>query len=93
MDGVQKTFVFTGVLSSMKRAEAIHAVEEIRGIVQANVTAKTNYLVVGHKQLDMFNPEKISRKRELADKLIEKGYSIKVLREADFLKMIGKSNS
>lgn len=91
MDVVKKIFVFTGVLSSMKRLEAIRTVEDRLGIVQANVTVKTDYLVVGHRQLSMFEPEKVSRKRELAEKLIEKGCAINIIEEKDFLNMLNKN--
>ena len=42
-----KTFVFTGTLSTMTRAEAKDLVEKLGGKATSSVSKKTDYVVVG----------------------------------------------
>lgn len=71
------TFLFTGTLPTLKRSDAEAMVEENGGQIVSGVSAKLNYLVVG---------EDAGSKLEKAKKIT----SVKVISEAEFLKMIGK---
>lgn len=70
-----KTFLFTGTLTSMKRAEAEALVEAQGGKVLGSVSNKLNYLITG---------EEAGSKLEKAKKIP----SIKIMSENDFLKML-----
>jgi DNA ligase (NAD+) len=73
LDG--QTFLFTGILSRLKRQEAEEAVERNGGKLLSGVSSKLNYLVVG---------EDAGSKLEKAKKIA----SIHVLTEDEFIKMI-----
>lgn len=75
LDG--QTFLFTGTLPTLKRSEAETMAEEQGGKIVSGVSAKLNYLVVG---------EDAGSKLEKAKKI----NTIKVISEAEFLKLIGK---
>ena len=44
-----KTFMFTGTLNSMSRAEAKSLVENLGGKIVSTVSKKLNYLIIGNK--------------------------------------------
>jgi DNA ligase (NAD+) len=69
-----KSFVFTGTMS-IDREEAKQKVRSLGGEVSESVSAKTTYLVAG---------ESAGSKYDKAKKL-----GVKILEEADFLKMVG----
>lgn len=69
-----KSFVFTGTMS-MEREEAKQKVRSLGGEVSESVSAKTTYLVTG---------ESAGSKYDKAKKL-----GVKILDEADFLKLVG----
>jgi DNA ligase (NAD+) len=71
------TFLFTGVLPTLKRSDAEAIVEENGGQILGGVSTKLNYLVVG---------EDAGSKLEKAKKI----NSVKIISEDDFLKMTGK---
>jgi len=71
-----KTFVITGTLSSMTRAEAEQKIRELGGVALPNVSRKTNYLVVGSEP---------GSKLEKAKKL-----GVPIIDEAQFLALIGE---
>jgi DNA ligase (NAD+) len=71
------TFLFTGTLPTLKRSEAESMVEENGGQIVPGVSARLNYLVVG---------EDAGSKLEKAKKI----NTVKIISEADFLKMTGK---
>lgn len=71
------TFLFTGTLPTLKRSEAEAMVEQNGGKLTGSVSSKLNYLVVG---------EDAGSKLEKAKKI----NTIKIITEADFLKMIEK---
>ena len=75
LDG--QTFLFTGTLPTLKRSEAEAMAEEQGGKIVSGVSAKLNYLVVG---------EDAGSKLEKAKKI----NTIKIISEADFLKLINK---
>lgn len=70
-----KTFLFTGTLNHLKRAEAEQLVEEKGGKILSSVSAKLNYLVVG---------EAAGSKLDKARKL----QTVQIIPEEEFLKMI-----
>ena len=72
-----QSFLFTGTLPTLKRSEAEAMVEENGGQILGGVSAKLNYLVVG---------EDAGSKLEKAKKI----NTVKIISEADFLKMIKK---
>jgi DNA ligase (NAD+) len=72
-----QTFLFTGTLPTLKRSEAEALAEENGGQLVTGVSNKLNYLVVG---------EDAGSKLEKAKKL----NTVKIISEAEFLKMVGK---
>ena len=74
-----KTFMLTGKLEGMSRAEAKSLIELNSGSIVSNVSKKLNYLIIGEK------PTK--RKIEAAKEL-----KVKVLSQSDWLKMLDKSS-
>ncbi len=75
LDG--KTFLFTGELKSMTRAEAATAVESLGGAVGAAVTKSTDYVVAGDSP-----GSKLQKAKKMGKSIIS---------EEEFLKMIGRS--
>lgn len=71
------TFLFTGTLPTLKRSDAEAMVEANGGKIVGGVSSKLNYLVVG---------EDAGSKLEKAKKI----NSVKIISEADFIKMVSK---
>ena len=74
-----QTFMLTGKLSGISRAEAKSLIEENSGTTVSSVTKKLNYLIVGEK------PTK--RKIEMAKEL-----KIERIDQNQFLKMLNKTS-
>ncbi|MEO6613125.1 MAG: NAD-dependent DNA ligase LigA [Chitinophagaceae bacterium] len=72
-----QTFLFTGTLPTLKRSQAEAMAEENGGQILGGVSAKLNYLVVG---------EDAGSKLEKAKKI----NTVKIISEAEFLRIIGK---
>jgi DNA ligase (NAD+) len=72
-----KTFVLTGTLPTLKREEATAKIEARGGKVSGSVSKKTDYVLAG---------EEAGSKLDKAQKL-----GVKILDEAEFLKMCGSS--
>ena len=72
-----KTFMFTGKLKEMSRAEAKSLVEQNSGKIISNVNKKLNYLIIGEKPTST----KIKNAKEL---------SIKILTQDEWMKMLNK---
>ncbi len=83
-----KTVVFTGTLSSMVRAKAQQAIVDIGGIINNAITINTDFLIVGQQDYRVVGDDGMSRKQENAVKQIEKGSTLEILSEDDFLKNI-----
>ena len=81
-----RTVVFTGALSSMVRAEAQQTIADTGGIIGNSVTKDTDFLVVGQQDYRVVGDDGMSSKQEKAIKLIEKGSTLEILSEDDFLK-------
>ena len=75
---VNKTFMLTGKLEGMSRAEAKSLIETNSGTIVSNVSKKLNFLVIGNK------PTK--RKVESAKEL-----KVKILNQSEWFKMLNKS--
>ena len=74
-----KTFMITGKLEGISRAEAKSLIEENSGSIISNVSKKLDYLITGDK------PTK--KKIETAKKL-----NIKILKQQEFLKILNKTS-
>ena len=80
-DGIlaDKSFLLTGKLDGMSRAEAKSLIEQNSGTIISNVSKKLDYLIIGEK------PTK--RKVDAAKEL-----KIKILDQRDFLKILNKTS-
>ncbi|MDP3274492.1 MAG: NAD-dependent DNA ligase LigA [Deltaproteobacteria bacterium] len=78
-----QSFVFTGTLATLRRAEAERLVKDRGGMCPPSVTKSLTFLVVG----DVRDGDK-SSKHKAAEKLIESGGSIRVITEREFLSLI-----
>ena len=74
-----KSFLVTGKLNGISRAEVKSLIEENSGITVSTVSNKLNYLIVGEKPT--------RRKLESAKEL-----KIKIINQEDFLKMLNKTS-
>ena len=74
-----KTFMLTGKLDGISRAEAKFLIEQNAGKIISNVNKKLDYLITGEKP----TTKKINTAKEL---------SIKVINQKDWLKMLNKSS-
>jgi len=74
-----QTFMLTGKLNGISRAEAKSLIEENSGTTVSTVSKKLNYLIIGEK------PTK--RKIEIAKEL-----KIKIIDENQFLRMLNKTS-
>lgn len=83
-----KSIVFTGTLLSMVRSCAHQYIVDAGGIIGGNVTKDTNFLIVGQQDYKVVGDDGMSGKQEKAIKLIEKGSSLEIISETDFLKRI-----
>ena len=74
-----KTFLLTGKLENMSRAEAKSLIEQNSGSIISNVSKKLDYLIIGEK------PTK--RKIESAKEL-----KVKILSQEDWIKMLNNTS-
>ena len=74
-----KTFLVTGKLNGISRAEIKFLIEENSGISVSSVTKKLNYLIVGDKP----TKRKVLNAKEL---------DIKIIDQSQFLKMLNKTS-
>ena len=74
-----KTFLVTGKLNGISRAEAKSLIEENSGITVSSVSKKLDYLIVGEKPTN----RKITNARE---------FNIKIIDQHQFLKMLNKTS-
>ena len=80
-DGIlrNKTFMLTGKLNGMSRAEAKSIIEQNSGSIISNVSKKLNFLIVGEKP----TKRKIDRAKE---------FKVKILSQSDWLKMMNMTS-
>ena len=74
-----KTFMFTGKLKEISRAEAKSLVEQNSGKIISNVNNRLNYLVTGEKPTS----KKIRKAKEL---------NIRILTQGEWMKMLNKTS-
>ncbi len=74
-----KTFMFTGKLEGMSRAEAKSLIEQNSGSIISNVSKKLDYLIIGEKP----TKRKVDEAKEL---------NIKILNQSDWLIMLNKTS-
>ncbi|MCC9883254.1 hypothetical protein HK151_00460 [Streptococcus agalactiae] len=86
-----KIVVITGSLRPMTRQEAVIFLENQGAIVQNYVSTQTDILIAGHKQLDLFQPDKRSKKYEAVMKRISAGQDIVIVSEEDFFTLVKES--
>ncbi len=80
-DGIlkNKTFMFTGKLKEISRAEAKSLVEQNSGKIISNVNNKLNYLIIGENPTN----KKVKKAKEL---------NIKILSQEEWIKMLDKTS-
>ena len=75
-----KTFMFTGKLSGISRAEAKSLIEENSGSIVSNVSKKLNYLITGEKP----TTRKVNEAKNL---------NIEIISQSELIKMINSKDS
>jgi DNA polymerase-3 subunit epsilon len=83
--------VFTGALS-MPRREAADLAASVGCEVAPSVTKATTLLVVGDQDIQKLAGHEKSSKHRKAEKLIEKGQPIRILRETDFQSIVSAAD-
>lgn len=79
---------FTGALQLYSRRDAAQIVADVGGTFSANVTKKTDLLVVGTQDLDRIGEDGASSKMRKAVELAAAGHHIEVIDEPDFFQML-----
>ena len=88
-----KVIVITGSLRPLTRQEAIRFLEQHGAVVHGHISDQTDILLVGHKQLDLFDPDKRSKKYAAAVQRMALGQPITILSEESFFNLIKESQS
>lgn len=81
------SFLFTGKLASMKRAEAQSRVKEIGGDVAKSVNKNLDILVIGDDGSPLYGEGAKGSKQKKAEGLIADGAAIRIISESAFLKL------
>lgn len=84
-----ETIVFTGALS-IERTQAAQMASAAGCRVADSVSKKITILVVGDQDLRLTKGQEKSSKHRKAEAMIEDGATIRILRESDFLMMVGE---
>lgn len=87
-----KIVVITGSLRPMTRQDVIAFLEQEGAVVQNYISSQTDILIAGHKQLDLFELDRRSKKYDAAMARIAAGQAIKILSEENFFNMLKKSH-
>lgn len=88
IDVAGKIIVITGSLRPMSRQEVTVFLENQGAVVQGYVSSQTEILLAGHKQLNLFEPDKRSKKYEAVLARIAEGQEITILSEDVFFNMV-----
>lgn len=87
----QKTIIFTGALSGMRRSDAAKLVMRAGGFFTNTMSKKVDILVISQKSLDRHNiNEHQSSKWRNALSLQQQGYPIEIIMEEQFIQLIQK---
>ncbi|MDM8517694.1 BRCT domain-containing protein [Desulfobacterales bacterium HSG16] len=92
-DFKESSFVFTGKLATMTRKQALDMVKQANGRKASGVTGKLDYLVIGDEGSSLYGSGRKGSKQVKAEKLIEKGATIKIISETAFLQMLAGKTS
>ncbi len=84
MDWRDKVVVITGSLRPLSRKEVIAYLKDKGAVVQNYMSTQTQILIVGHKQLDLFDPDKRSIKYQEALSRKSQGQDIQIVSEEEF---------
>ena len=71
-----KTFMLTGKLEGMSRAEAKSLIEQNSGSIVSNVTKKLDYLIIGEKPTN----KKVDAAKNLGVKILDQSSWLKMLK-------------
>ncbi|WP_373417208.1 hypothetical protein [Streptococcus sp. O1] len=82
-----------GACDLLLAQEAVDWVVSQGARVQGFISAQTDILIIGHKQLDLFHPEKRSRKYIAALERIAEGQALQLMTEAEFFKLMRENNA
>jgi len=88
VDLQQQSFLFTGKLSTMTRAEAEQKVADAQGKNVGAVTNKLDYLVIGDDGSPLYGNGRKGSKQVKAESLIAAGAAMKIISETAFLQML-----
>ncbi len=91
IDFQDKVVVITGSLQPLKRQEVISLLKNKGAIVHGYVSSQTDILLAGHKQLDLFDPDRRSKKYNAALARIAEGQSITIVSEETFFNILKES--
>lgn len=84
-----KHVVFTGKLEKMPRKDAMQAVVNLGGVLDAGVTKTTNYLILGNNDYNAILHGEKSAKHKKAEQLKLKGQDIDIIDELTFYDLAG----
>lgn len=85
-------FCLSGSFVRLSRQEATAFIESRGGAVNQSVRKRTNYLVVGSQASADWKHGNYGTKIEKALRLRESGHPIRILREADWVRLLGIAN-
>ena len=83
-----QSFLFTGKLATMQRAQAEGKVSAANGKNAGTVNAKLDYLVIGDDGSPLYGAGRKGSKQLAAEKLVGQGAAIKIISETAFLQML-----
>ena len=84
MDWRDNVVVITGSLRPLSRKEVIAYLKDKGAVVQNYMSTQTQILIAGHKQLDLFDPDKRSIKYQEALSRKSQGQDIQIVSEEEF---------
>ena len=83
-----QTFMFTGKMATMTRAETKSKVTDANGKSASGVTKNLNYLVIGDEGSPLYGEGRKGSKQVKAEALRDSGVDLKIISETAFLQML-----